>query len=301
MNTFRVGLLIAAMTGLFLAVGFLLGGEAGMAFAFILALGMNAFAYWNSDKMVLRMYGARQIDRASAPDFYGLVEQLANRAKLPMPKVYIMENDQPNAFATGRNPENAAVAATTGLLRLLSQNELAGVMAHELAHVRNRDTLVMTITATLAGAIGMLATFAMFFGGRRDSRLGFIGVIAVAILAPLTASLVQMAISRTREYGADQDGAEICGNPSWLASALAKLESGSRQIDNSVAEANPATAHLFIVNPLHAHAADSLFSTHPKTANRIARLEAMGGFDPTPIPSRRGSVPNSGDRKGRWA
>lgn len=301
MNTFRVGLLIAAMTGLFLAVGFLLGGEAGMAFAFILALGMNAFAYWNSDKMVLRMYGARQIDRASAPDFYGLVEQLANRAKLPMPKVYIMENDQPNAFATGRNPENAAVAATTGILRLLSRDELAGVMAHELAHVRNRDTLVMTITATLAGAIGMLASFAMFFGGRRDSRLGFIGVIAVAILAPLTASLVQMAISRTREYGADQDGAEICGNPSGLASALAKLESGSRQIDNSVAEANPATAHLFIVNPLHAHAADSLFSTHPKTANRIARLEAMGGFDPTPTPSRRGSVPNSGDRKGRWA
>jgi heat shock protein HtpX len=301
MNTFRVGLLIAAMTGLFLAVGFLLGGEAGMAFAFILALGMNAFAYWNSDKMVLRMYGARQIDRASAPDFYGLVEQLANRAKLPMPKVYIMENDQPNAFATGRNPENAAVAATTGILRLLSRDELAGVMAHELAHVKNRDTLVMTITATLAGAIGMLASFAMFFGGRRDSRLGFIGVIAVAILAPLTASLVQMAISRTREYGADKDGAEICGNPSWLASALAKLETGSRQVDNSVAEANPATAHLFIVNPLHAHAADSLFSTHPKTVNRIARLETMGGPSSSPSPVRRGSVPNSGGGKGRWA
>lgn len=299
MNTFRVGVLIAAMTGLFLAVGFLLGGEAGMAVAFVLALGMNAFAYWNSDKMVLRMYGARQIDRASAPDFYGLVEQLANRAKLPMPKVYIMENDQPNAFATGRNPENAAVAATTGILRLLSRDELAGVMAHELAHVKNRDTLVMTITATLAGAIGMLANFAMFFGGRRDSRLGFIGVIAVAILAPLTASLVQMAISRTREYGADKGGAEICGNPAWLASALAKLESGSRRVDNSVAEANPATAHLFIVNPLHAHAADSLFSTHPKTANRIARLEAMGGLDSTPPSSRRGSVPNSGGRKGR--
>jgi heat shock protein HtpX len=295
MNTLRVGLLLAAMTGLFLAVGFLLGGEQGMAFAFVLALGMNGFAYWNSDKMVLRMYGARQIDRAAAPEFYGLVEQLANRAQLPMPKVYLMENDQPNAFATGRNPENAAVAATTGILRLLNKEELAGVMAHELAHVKNRDTLVMTVTATLAGAIGMLASFAMFFGGRRDSRMGIIGVLAVAILAPITATLVQMAISRSREYGADQGGAEICGNPGWLASALAKLEEGSRRIDNAVAEANPATAHLFIINPLHAHAADSLFSTHPKTANRIARLEAMTGAS-----SGRGSVPTTG-RKGRWA
>jgi heat shock protein HtpX len=295
MNTLRVGLLLAAMTGLFLAVGFLLGGEQGMAFAFVLALGMNGFAYWNSDKMVLRMYGARQIDRATAPEFYGLVEQLANRAQLPMPKVYLMENDQPNAFATGRNPENAAVAATTGILRLLNKEELAGVMAHELAHVKNRDTLVMTVTATLAGAIGMLASFAMFFGGRRDSRMGIIGVLAVAILAPITATLVQMAISRSREYGADQGGAEICGNPGWLASALAKLEEGSRRIDNAVAEANPATAHLFIINPLHAHAADSLFSTHPKTANRIARLEAMTGAS-----SGRGSVPTTG-RKGRWA
>lgn len=301
MNTFRVGLLLAAMTGLFLAVGFLLGGEGGMAMAFVFALGMNAFAYWNSDKMVLRMYGARQVDRATAPDFYSLVEQLANKAKLPMPKVFIMENDQPNAFATGRNPENAAVAATTGLLSLLTREELAGVMAHELAHVKNRDTLVMTITATIAGAIGMLANFAMFFGGRRDSRMGFIGVIAVAILAPLTASLVQMAISRTREYGADQGGADICGNPAWLASALAKLESGSRRIDNHVAEANPATAHLFIINPLHAHAADSLFSTHPNTANRIAKLQAMGGSHPLVNSSSRGSVPNSGGRKGRWA
>ena len=220
-----------------------------MAFAFVLALGMNGFAYWNSDKMVLRMYGARQIDRATAPEFYGLVEQLANRAQLPMPKVYLMENDQPNAFATGRNPENAAVAATTGILRLLNKEELAGVMAHELAHVKNRDTLVMTVTATLAGAIGMLASFAMFFGGRRDSRMGIIGVLAVAILAPITATLVQMAISRSREYGADQGGAEICGNPGWLASALAKLEEGSRRIDNAVAEANQATAHLFIINP----------------------------------------------------
>lgn len=296
MNTLRVGLLLAAMTGIFLTVGFLLGGEAGMAFAFILALAMNAFAYWNSDKMVLRMYGARQIDRASAPDFYDLVEQLARRAELPMPKVYLIENPQPNAFATGRNPENAAVAATTGILKLLSREELAGVMAHELAHVKNRDTLVMTVTATLAGAIGMLANFAMFFGGRRDSRMGFIGVLAVAILAPITATLVQMAISRTREYGADKGGAEICGHPDWLASALAKLESGASRIDNAVAEANPATAHLFIINPLHAHAADSLFSTHPKTANRIARLKALGGSRSMPGSSSRGSVPNSGAR-----
>ena len=304
MNTLRVGLLLAAMTGLFLAVGFLLGGEAGMLIALCVALGMNAFAYWNSDKMVLRMYGARQVDRASAPELYGLVEQLANRAHLPMPKVFIMDNDQPNAFATGRNPENAAVAATTGLMRILNRDELAGVMAHELAHIKNRDTLVMTVTATLAGAIGMLASFAMFFGGRRDNRLGIIGVLAVAILAPLTATLVQMAISRTREYGADRSGAEICGNPSWLASALAKLEQGSRQIDNNVAEANPATAHLFIVNPLHAHAADSLFSTHPKTANRIAKLNSLpGASSPTPTssssPSRRSSVPRSGSGTGR--
>lgn len=296
MNTFRVGLLLAAMTGLFLAVGFLLGGTGGMAFAFILALGMNAFAYWNSDKMVLRMYGARQISRQDSPEFYMMVEQLANRAGLPMPKVYIMETDQPNAFATGRNPENAAVAATTGLMRMLNRDELAGVMAHELAHVKNRDTLVMTVTATIAGAIGMLANFAMFFGGRRDGPMGFIGVLAVAILAPLTASLVQMAISRTREYGADQGGAEICGNPMWLASALAKLESGSRRIDNHRAEANPATAHMFIVNPLHAHAADNLFSTHPKTANRVAKLEALAGQNPSQTPSNRGggSVPPSG-------
>lgn len=303
MNTFRVGLLLAALTGLFLAVGFLLGGEAGMVFAFVLAVGMNAFAYWNADKMVLRMYGARQISRTDAPDFYMMVENLANRAGLPMPKVYIMENDQPNAFATGRNPENAAVAATTGIMRLLSRDELAGVMAHELAHVKNRDTLVMTITATIAGAIGMLANFAMFFGGRRDSPLGFVGVLAVAILAPITASLVQLAISRTREYGADAGGAEICGNPLWLASALSKLEAGASRIDNQTAEANPATAHLFIVNPLHAHAADSLFSTHPKTANRVAKLEALVGHSRPP--SGRGSVPQAGAPKrsgrGPWA
>jgi heat shock protein HtpX len=301
MNTFRVGLLLAALTALFMTVGFLIGGEGGMIMAFGIAVAMNFFAYWNADTMVLRMYGARQIDRAAAPEFYALVEQLAHRARIPMPKVYIIETDQPNAFATGRNPENAAVAATTGLMRMLTRDELAGVMAHELAHIKNRDTLVMTITATIAGAIGMLANFALFFGGRRDTPLGLVGVLAVAILAPLTATLVQMAISRTREYGADAGGAEICGNPMWLASALGKLESGARQIDNNIAESNPATAHLFIVNPLHAHAADSLFSTHPNTANRIAKLQQLaGGATPSALrpssrpSSGRGSVPPSG-------
>jgi len=239
MNTLRVGLLLAAMTALFMTVGLLLGGEGGMIIALGVAVAMNFFAYWNADTMVLRMYGARPVDRASAPEFYALVEQLARRASMPVPKVYIIETEQPNAFATGRNPDNAAVAATTGLMRILSRDELAGVMAHELAHIKNRDTLVMTITATIAGAIGMLANFALFFGGRRDSPLGLVGVLAVAILAPLTATLVQLAISRTREYGADAGGAEICGNPMWLASALGKLETGSRRIDNNIAESNP--------------------------------------------------------------
>jgi heat shock protein HtpX len=286
--TLRVSLLIAAMTALFMGVGYLLGAEQGMLIAFIVALGMNALAYWNSDKMVLRMYGARQVGPSEAPEFYRLVEELAGRAQLPMPKVFIIESDQPNAFATGRNPENAAVAATTGLLRLLNREEIAGVMAHELAHVKNRDTLVMTITATLAGAVGMLANFAMFFGrdGGRNNPLGIVGVLAVTILAPLAATLVQLAISRTREYGADAGGAAISGNPLSLASALAKLEQGAKRIDNHTAEANPATAHMFIINPLHAHAADGLFATHPATANRIARLQEMAGQAPTE--ARRG-------------
>lgn len=282
MNTMRAGLLLAAMTGLFLAIGYLIGAEHGMVIAFVFALGMNAFAYWNSDKMVLSMYGAKPVDRASAPRFYAIIERLAQRAGLPMPRVYIMENPQPNAFATGRDPEHAAVAATTGLLNMLDEREIAGVMAHELAHVKNRDTLVMTITATLAGAIGMLANFAMFFGRGRDSRdnpLGPLGGILVMILAPIAAALVQFAISRTREYGADEGGAAISGDPLALASALAKLEQGARHVPNRDAEANPATAHLFIINPLNGHGADNLFSTHPSTANRVARLQAMAGGD----------------------
>jgi heat shock protein HtpX len=278
MSYFRTAILLAAMTGLFLAIGFMLGGEAGMAIAFLIAFGMNAFAYWNSDKAVLRMYGAREVGAAEAPEYYGIVRQLVQRAGMPMPKVYIMENDQPNAFATGRNPENAAVAATTGLLRHLSKEEVAGVMAHELAHVRNRDTLIMTITATIAGAVSMLANFAFFFGGNsRNNPLGIVGTILIMILAPLAAALVQMAISRTREYAADAGGAEICGNPLWLANALERMERGAMAIDNEEAEANPATAHMFIINPLHGGSMDKLFSTHPNTANRVQRLRELAG------------------------
>ncbi len=277
MSTFRTGLLLAALTALFLAAGFLLGGEGGMMIALVLAVGMNVFAYWNSDKIVLRMYGAREVDARSAPALYGIVEQLAHRAGLPMPRVYVIENPQPNAFATGRNPQNAAVAATTGLLKMLSHDEIAGVMAHELAHVKNRDTLIMTVTATIAGALGMLANFALFFGGgnSRNNPLGLVGTILVMILAPLAAMLVQMAISRTREYEADRVGAEICGRPLWLASALQKLEVAAHRIDNPQAEQNPATAHLFIVNPLHARSVDSLFSTHPNMQNRVAKLREV--------------------------
>lgn len=275
MNGLRTGVLMAAMTGLFLAVGYLLGGGGGMMIALLVAVAMNAFAYWNADKMVLRMYRARPVDRASAPAFYGIVEQLADNAGLPMPRVYIIDDPQPNAFATGRNPQNAAVAATTGLLKRLTAEEIAGVMAHELAHVKNRDTLTMTITATIAGAISMLANFGLFFGDNRNNPLGLVGAILVMILAPLAAALVQMAISRTREYAADREGAQICGQPLWLASALEKIERAARGIDNRTAEGNPATAHMFIINPLHAQSVDNLFTTHPRTENRIARLRQL--------------------------
>jgi len=288
MNHARTGLLLAALTGLFLAIGYLIGGEGGMLVAFGVAVAMNFFAYWNSDRMVLSMYGAQEVDRHSAPGFYGIVAQLAERAGVPMPRVYIIESDQPNAFATGRNPEHAAVAATTGLLRGMSSEEIAGVMAHEIAHVKHRDTLTMTVTATLAGAIGMLANFAFFFGQSRDSNgnanpLGLIGGIAMMILAPFAAMLVQMAISRGREYEADREGAMICGQPLWLASALEKLESLAHQIPNHAAERNPATAHMFIVNPLHGGAVDNLFSTHPSTANRVYALREMAGAVARPV------------------
>ena len=267
-------MLMAVMTALFIGIGAIAGGKTGMIIAFLFACGTNIFAYGNSDKIVLRYYKARQVDESTAPELYNMVLQMVENADLPMPKVYIIDNDQPNAFATGRNPENAAVAATTGLLRRLSHEEVAGVMAHELAHIKNRDTLTMTITATLAGAISMVANFMMFFGGG-NNRMGIVGTIAMMILAPIAASLVQMAISRAREYEADRIGAEICGHPEWLASALEKIAMKAEVIDNQAAENNPATAHMFIINPLHMHSVDGLFSTHPKTEERVARLRAM--------------------------
>lgn len=277
MNYVKTTLLLAGMTALFMAVGYALGRGPGMMMAFFFALAMNLFSYWNSDKMVLRMAGAQPVDRTAAPQFYDMVERLAQRAGLPMPKVYLMDNDQPNAFATGRNPENAAVAATTGLLRRLSPEEVEGVMAHELAHIRNRDTLIMTVTATIAGAISMLTNFGMLMGGSRDRNnpLGGIAAIAMMVLAPLAAMIVQMAVSRTREYAADRMGAEISGKPLALASALASISGAAAHIRNPAAEANPAAAHMFIINPLHGERMDNLFSTHPATENRIAALEAL--------------------------
>jgi heat shock protein HtpX len=275
MGIARTSLLLAGLTALFLAVGWLIGGQTGMLIALVFAVGTNAYAYWNSDKMVLRMYNAQEVDARSAPELYGLVEQLAGRAQIPVPRVYVIDNPQPNAFATGRDPQHAAVAATTGLLRTLNHQELAGVLAHELAHIRNRDTLIMTVTATIAGALSMLANFGMFFGGNRDNQTGFVASILLVILAPMAAMLVQFAISRTREYAADRAGAEMCGHPMWLGSALQKLESSARRIDNPAAEHNPATAHLFIVNPLNGRSFDNLFSTHPSTENRVRALREM--------------------------
>lgn len=272
---------MAALTALFLFVGFLIGGEAGMMIALLFATAANLFAYWNSDKALLRMYGARQVDESTSPDLVHTVRQLAGQAGLPMPKVYIVENDQPNAFATGRNPEHAAVCVTTGLLARVNGEELAGVLSHELSHVRNRDTLTMTITATIAGAVSMLANFAYFFGGNdRRNPLGFVGLILVAIVAPIAAMLVQMAVSRTREFEADRMGAEISGRPLWLASALQKIDRAAAVIDNPEAQANPATAHMFIINPLHGGGLSGLFSSHPSTEERIARLRAMAGQAP---------------------
>ncbi len=277
MNYFRTALLLAGLTALFMGVGFLIGGKGGALIALVVAAGMNLFAYWNSDRMVLSMYGAHEVDRNSAPDLYNLVAELAARAELPMPRVFVMDEAQPNAFATGRNPDNAAVAVTVGLTQQLSREELAGVIAHELAHIRNHDTLIMTITATIAGAIGMIAQFGMFFGGNRDNNHGpgIIGSIAMMILAPLAAMLVQMAISRTREYAADDLGARICGNPMWLASALSRIENAAHRQPNYDAERNPATAHMFIINPLTGQGMDNLFATHPSTANRIAALQQL--------------------------
>ena len=272
---------MAALSALFLFVGFLLAGEAGMVIALLFATGTNLFAYWNSDRVLLSMYGAKQVDETTAPELVHTVRQLVTQADLPMPKVFIVENQQPNAFATGRSPRHASVCVTTGLLSRVTGEELAGVLAHELSHVRNRDTLTMTITATIAGAVSMLANFAYFFGGRRNA-LGFVGLILVAVLAPIAAMLVQMAVSRTREFEADRMGAELSGRPLWLASALQKIDRAAAVTDNPQAQAHPATAHLFIVNPLHGGGLAGLFASHPSTEERIARLRAMAGQTATP-------------------
>jgi heat shock protein HtpX len=298
-NSLRTFMLMAAMTAIFVMAGFLIGGTGGMLIALALGGAMNLFSYWNSDKIVLRMYGAVQVD-VNHPDplirnYVADTLALADGAGMPHPKVYVIEQDQPNAFATGRNPENAAVAATVGLLRMLDRREIRGVMAHELAHVKNRDTLTMTVTATIAGAISALANIAFFFGGDRDRPAGMIGTILIAVLAPIAAALVQMAISRGREY--DREGAEISGDPQALADALAKMEAYAGRSVNETAERNPASAQMFIINPLSGRGADNLFSTHPATGNRIKALMSLAGG------ARRSgtAVPRTAARKGPWS
>ena len=273
-NMMKTAILMAAITALFMAIGGMIGGHSGMMLALVVALGMNFFSYWFSDKMVLKMYNAREVDATTAPRFYAMVQELAAKADLPMPKVYLINENAPNAFATGRNPQNAAVAATTGIMQVLSERELRGVMAHELAHVKHRDILISTISATMAGAISMLANFAMFFGGR-DSEgrpANPIAGIAVAILAPLAASLIQMAISRAREFEADRGGAEISGDPQALANALEKIHRYAQGIPLEAAERHPETAQMMIMNPLSGGGLRGLFSTHPATEERVARL-----------------------------
>jgi heat shock protein HtpX len=320
MNAVKTGMLLAALTALFGVVGYMLGGATGMLIALGIAVATNVFAYWNSDRLALAAHNAVEADERTAPEFVRMVRDLAQRAGLPMPKVYLIDNLQPNAFATGRNPENAAVAATTGLLRMLSRDELAGVMAHELAHIRNRDTLIMTVSATIAGAIASLAQFGFLFGGRGSDRPSPVVGLLAALVAPLAAMIIQMAISRSREYEADRIGAEISGQPLSLASALAKIAGGVAHIPNMDAERHPATAPLFIINPLSGRGMDNLFSTHPATENRIANLQALaqamggpphGGFASPPPSSRSSSSPSSssrsssspwgsGSRRGPW-
>lgn len=268
MNMLKTTMLLAALTALFMALGYTLGGSGGAVVSLLVAAGMNLFTYWNADKIVLKMHNAREVDAASEPNFHGMVANLARRANMPMPRVYIIDSPHPNAFATGRNPENAAVAATTGLLSMLGRDEVEGVMAHELAHVKNRDTLIMTMVATIAGALSMLANFGLFF--RDNDRNGLATLLAV-LIAPFAAMIVQLAISRTREYGADRTGAEISGKPLALASALAKISGAAQAIPNPVSERNPSAAQLYIV-PTHV---SEMFSTHPATESRIAELQAI--------------------------
>ena len=281
MNYAKTAMLLALMTAIFVALGGAIGGQSGLVIAFVIAMVMNAVSLWKSDSMVLRMFNAHEVSEATAPELYRIVRDLSRNADLPMPRVYIMNNPQPNAFATGRSPSHAAVCASTGLLEALNTNEVAGVMAHELAHIKNRDTLTMAVAATIGGAVSMVAQymqFGMLFGGGRGNdrgALGAIGTLAAIIIAPMAAGLVQMAISRSREYQADRLGAMICGRPQWLASALRKIDGAARRIPNEEAEAIPAAAHMFIINPLTGHGVDNLFSTHPNVVNRIAALDAL--------------------------
>ena len=278
MSYLRTAILLAGLTALFMLVGYLIGGPNGAVIAFFVAAATNFITYWNADKLVLSTQGAQEVDEHSAPELVHMVAELARRAELPMPRVFVMDNPQPNAFATGRNPQHGAVALATGLLGMLSSDELAGVISHELAHIKNHDTLLMTVTATIAGAISMLAQFGMFFGGgnrNNNSGMGIVGTLLMVVLAPLAAMLVQMAISRTREYAADNMGARISGNPAGLAAALAKIEAGAHAIENVHAEQNPAAAPLFIINPLSGARMDNLFATHPATENRIAALQQL--------------------------
>ena len=307
MNLVRTAMLLAGLTALFMAVGFLIGGASGAIIAFLVAAAMNLASYWNADRIVLSLHGAHPVDERNAAELVALVRELAGRANLPMPQVYVMESTQPNAFATGRNPQHAAVAVSTGLIDALNRDEIAGVIAHELAHIKNRDTLTMTVTATIAGAISMLAQFGLFFGGgaRDNNGTGVIGTLLMVILAPLAAMIVQMAISRTREYAADSLGGRISGRPDALASALAKISSAAHAIENETAERAPATAHLFIVNPLSGQRMDNLFSTHPSTQNPIAALQRlaqeMGQAAPQSGFGSRTSVPSyPTDPAGPW-
>jgi heat shock protein HtpX len=305
MNYVRTAMLLALLTAIFVALGAAVGGETGMVVAFFLALALNLFSLWNSDKMVLRLYGAREVDERSAPEYYGIVRDLAQRAGLPMPRVFVIESAQPNAFATGRNPAHAAVCASTGLLQALSREEVTGVIAHELTHVKNHDTLTMTVAASIGGAISMLAQWMQFgflFGGNRDDRsgVGMLGALLAIIVAPIAAMLVQMAISRSREYAADRGGAIISGRPMWLASALAKIDAYVHQIPNETAEAVPATAPLFIINPLSGQGFDNWFSTHPSIENRIAALEEMARESGQIGQASRSHEASSGAETGPW-
>ncbi len=315
MNYAKTALLLVVMTGIFVALGAVIGGKTGLVIAFIIALAMNVISLWKSDTMVLRMFKAQEVDETSAPAYWAIVREMAQRAELPMPRVYIMNNPQPNAFATGRNPDNAAIAASTGLLDMLSREEISGVVAHELAHIKNRDTLTMTVAATIGGAISMVAQylqFGMLFGGNRDnqSSVGWLAALVAMFLAPFSATIVQMAISRSREYQADQLGAMICGSPQWLASALVKINAAAKRIPNITAERVPAAAHVFIINPLSGRGVDSWFSTHPDTSNRVAALEQLArewgqlaanqSFD-LPDGQPGGSVARAPSSSGPWS